>query len=245
MTSPFDPAERSKWGPASRRIAAVAAGVLIVALLVGWRVAREAARVRATPISSWGIAAAGDGSESSSQGSGENASFAPLTAEAPSPEAPAAANTAALSAPRSADCAIVLTGGPGRVREGFDLLARKLAQKLIVSGVHPQAELREIFPLWPFYGSVRPEDVALERRSRTTFGNAQQSLPLVEALHCRDAWLVTSRVHMYRALKTFRAEFPPTLRLYPRAVVSGSAEPSWGDIASETAKSLFYSLWAY
>jgi hypothetical protein len=147
--------------------------------------------------------------------------------------------------PRAADCAIVLTGGPGRVREGFDLLARKQAQKLIVSGVHPQAELREIFPLWPFYGSVRPEDVALERRSRSTFGNAQQSLPLVEALRCRDAWLVTSRVHMYRALKTFRAEFPPSIRLYPRAVVAGSAEPSWGEIASETGKSIFYSAWAY
>lgn len=147
--------------------------------------------------------------------------------------------------PLAADCAIVLTGGPGRVREGFDLLARKQAQKLIVSGVHPQAELREIFPLWPFYSGVRPEDVALERRSRTTFGNAQQSLPLAEALRCRDAWLVTSRVHMYRALKTFRAEFPSGLRLYPRAVVWGSADPTLGELASETGKSLFYSLWAY
>ena len=146
---------------------------------------------------------------------------------------------------RTADCAIVLTGGPGRVREGFDLLARGLAHKLIVSGVRPQVELRDIFPLWPFYGSLRTDDIALDRRSRTTFGNAQQSLPLVEALHCRDAWLVTSRVHMYRAMATFRAEFPPAIRLYPRAVVAGSVDPTYGEIASETAKSIFYSLWAY
>ena len=148
-------------------------------------------------------------------------------------------------AAQTADCAIVLTGGPGRVREGFDLLSRKLALKLIVSGVRPQAELREIFPLWPFYGNVRPEDVVLERRSRTTFGNAQQSLPLVEALHCRDAWLVTSRAHMHRALATFRAEFPAGVRLYPRAVVAGTLEPSRNEIVVETVKSLFYSLWAF
>lgn len=149
------------------------------------------------------------------------------------------------SGPATADCAIVLTGGPGRVREGFDLLARKQASRLIISGVNPQAELREIFPLWPFYSGLRAEDVALERRSRSTFGNAQQSLPLVEALRCRDAWLVTSRAHMYRALRTFEAEFPRSVALYPRAVVAGSAEPSFGDVASETAKSLFYSIWAY
>ena len=147
--------------------------------------------------------------------------------------------------PRSADCAIVLTGGPGRIREGFDLLSRKQAQKLIVSGVHPQADLREIFQLLPFYGSVRAEDIAFERRSRSTYGNAQQSLPLVEALRCRDAFLVTSRAHMYRALRTFRAEFPPSVRLYPRAVVAGAYEPAFGEIATETAKSLFYAAWAY
>src|SRR5580692_7608735 len=84
-----------------------------------------------------------------------------------------------------ADCAVVLTGGPGRVREGFDLLAQGQVRKLIISGVHPKATLREIFPQWPFYGNLREEDVVLERRSATTYGNAQQSLPLVEALHCR------------------------------------------------------------
>ena len=35
----------------------------------------------------------------------------------------------------SADCAIVLTGGPQRVREGFDLLVNQRVKKLIISGV--------------------------------------------------------------------------------------------------------------
>lgn len=145
----------------------------------------------------------------------------------------------------TADCAVVLTGGPNRIREGFDLLTRKSVQKLIISGVHPHAGLRDILPLWPFYGDIREQDVILERRSRTTYGNAQQSLPLVEALRCRDLILITSRTHMRRALKTFHAEFPPQITILPRAVTAASVEPTWSEISTETLKALFYSLWAY
>lgn len=145
----------------------------------------------------------------------------------------------------SADCAVVLTGGAGRVREGFDLLAQKRIKKLIVSGVFPQASLREIFPQWPYYGVLDSRDIILEKRSRTTYGNAQQSLPLVEALHCRDIILITSRIHMYRSMKIFTAVFPPAFPIYPRSIVQGSYEPPWSELFVEVTKSLFYSLWAY
>ncbi len=144
-----------------------------------------------------------------------------------------------------ADCAIVLTGSPNRIREGVDLLARRAVQKLIISGVNPQAGLKDIFPLWPFYGDLREQDIILERRSQTTYGNAQQSLPLVEALRCRDIILVTSRAHMRRALKTFKAEYPPGFPITPRATISYGVRPGWGELLTETAKALFYSLWAY
>lgn len=145
----------------------------------------------------------------------------------------------------TADCAVVLTGGPNRIREGFDLLARKSVQKLIISGVHPHAELREIFPLWPYYGDLRERDVILDRRSRTTYGNAQQTLPLVEALQCRDLVLITSHVHMYRSLQTFRAEFPTGFTIVPHAVYSSSVRPDLDELFMEAMKSIFYSLWAY
>lgn len=144
-----------------------------------------------------------------------------------------------------ADCAVVLTGGAGRVREGFDLLAQKRIKKLIISGVFPQAKLRDIFPQWPFYGRIDTSDVILEKRSETTYGNAQQSLPLVEALHCRDLILITSRLHMYRAQKIFVAIFPPHFPIYPRSVIQGSYNPTWLDLSLEVFKSIFYSLWAY
>ena len=144
-----------------------------------------------------------------------------------------------------ADCAVVLTGGPYRVREGFDLLAQKRIKKLILSGVHPKAYLREVFPQWPFYGDLKEEDVILEKRSKTTYGNIQQSLPLMEALYCRDVILITSRLHMYRALKTLTVALPEGFPVYSRSILSSSYKVETLDLWSETAKSLFYRLFAY
>jgi uncharacterized SAM-binding protein YcdF (DUF218 family) len=145
----------------------------------------------------------------------------------------------------TADCALVLTGGQGRVREGFDLLNRKVVKKLIISGVHPQAKLHEIFPQAVFYSGVLEQDVVLEKRSTTTYGNAQQSLPLIEALHCRDVILITSQLHMYRSLRTIQAVFPANLSIYPHSILSGSYRPALAEASQEVFKSLFYSIWAY
>ena len=145
----------------------------------------------------------------------------------------------------TADCAIVLTGGPGRVREGFDLLANQNVKKLVISGVYSNARLREIMPVWALYGNLSENDVVLDRRSETTFGNAQQSLPLVEALKCRDVLLVTSRLHMYRAFRTFRATFPENIYVEKHAMVGSRYGASIWETSFEALKSLFYSLWAY
>ena len=145
----------------------------------------------------------------------------------------------------SADCAVVLTGGPYRVQEGFDLLSQNQVKKLIISGVNPKANLREIFPQWPYYGGLNEADVVLEKQSMTTYGNAQQSLQLIEALNCRDIVLITSRLHMLRSFKTFRAIIPDNIPIYKRAVVSGHYEPPLIDTIIEGLKSVFYSLWTY
>ncbi len=143
------------------------------------------------------------------------------------------------------DCAVVLTGSPGRVREGFDLIAQGRVRKLIISGVYPQAELIDIFPQLPYYGPISESDIVLEKRSLTTYGNAQQTQPLVEALQCKDIILVTSRLHMYRSLRIFRSVFPPEFEIKPRAVIAGSIDPDFFELTLEVTKSLFYRLWAY
>lgn len=146
----------------------------------------------------------------------------------------------------TADCAVVLTGGAGRLREGFDLLSQKQIKKLIVSGVNASSSLSDIFPLWVFYPEIKEEDIFLERRSETTYGNAQQSLPLVEALNCHDVILVTSNLHMYRAFRTFRNIFPPQIELVKQALPTAHrVHLSFWDVVIESFKSMFYALWAY
>lgn len=143
------------------------------------------------------------------------------------------------------DCAVVLTGGPGRIREGVDLLYRGNVKKLIVSGVHPQASWRDILPQLTFYSGIKDDDVVLEKRSTTTYGNAIQTLPLVEALHCRNLILITSHLHMHRAYRTFRSVFPPDFPLVIHSVSAGALHPPFWDVALEAFKSVFYSTWAY
>lgn len=145
----------------------------------------------------------------------------------------------------SADCAVVLTGGAGRVREGFDLLANQNVKKLIISGVYSNARMREIMPVWPLYGNLTENDVVLDRRSETTYGNAQQSLPIVEALKCRDVLLVTSKLHMYRSYRTFRATYPENIYIQKHAIFGGHYQSSVWEVGFEALKSLFYSFWAY
>jgi uncharacterized SAM-binding protein YcdF (DUF218 family) len=145
----------------------------------------------------------------------------------------------------SSDCAIVLTGGPSRVREGMDLLATGQIKRLVISGVYGGATLKDIFPLEPFYGNLPTQNIVLERRSETTYGNANQTLPIVEALNCRDVTLVTSNLHMYRARRTFLAIYPDSIPILTHAVISGRSESGFFETSTEVLKSVFYSLWAY
>lgn len=146
---------------------------------------------------------------------------------------------------QQADCAIVLTGERNRLDEGFDLLYQGHVKKLVISGVNPSSYLEEIYPNIVFYGRIEPENIILEKSSKTTYGNAQQTLPLVEALGCHDIILITSRLHMYRSLKTFKATYPSNIAIYPRATVGREYGFIWDQLAFETSKSLFYSFWAY
>ncbi len=144
-----------------------------------------------------------------------------------------------------ADCAVVLTGGAGRIREGFDLLSRGSVRKLIISGVHAKAVLDEIFPQWPFYGNLNKEDVVLEKVSKTTYENAVESQRWVKRLQCEDLLLITSYLHMYRANRVFRKIFPDDYPIHLVSVAPQSSRVSAESHVTEALKSLFYSLWAY
>jgi uncharacterized SAM-binding protein YcdF (DUF218 family) len=139
-----------------------------------------------------------------------------------------------------ADCGIVLTGAPGRVREAFEYLGQKKIQKLIVSGVYKDSKLHEIFPYMSFYPEVRTEDIILEKKSETTFGNAQQSLALVQNLKCKDVVLITSQIHMSRAYRIFKATYPVSIEIKKLSLPNSKTERSLMDFFTEIVKSLFY-----
>ncbi len=145
----------------------------------------------------------------------------------------------------TADCAVVLTGGPGRVKEGLDLLLRKQVQRVIVAGVNPQVGLRDLYPQLILYPQVNEKDLVLERRSETTYGNALQSLPIVEALQCRSILLVTSYLHMNRALRTFVSTYPRDIVVTPYSIAGNEYPPHHWDLLIEVVKTWFYALWAY
>lgn len=143
------------------------------------------------------------------------------------------------------DCAVVLTGSKGRVKDGLSLLSRGSVRKLIISGVYEKATLREIFPEWPYFGNLNPDDVILEKYSQTTYGNALQTYTLVEAIKCRNIILITSQTHMYRAYRTFQRIFPSDYPIIKRSVVGASYQTDIIEELEEALKSLFYSVWTY
>ena len=138
-----------------------------------------------------------------------------------------------------ADCALVLTGGPGRIKMGFNLLQRGDVRKLVISGVNPKVSLRDIFSQIDTYTSVQEFNVIIENHSATTYGNMKQSLPLLERLHCQKVLLVTSHIHMPRAYRIFKKNtrdftFVP-YSIYSRHKFSG--------FLYEALKSVFYEIW--
>lgn len=144
-----------------------------------------------------------------------------------------------------ADCALVLTGGPHRIREGFAVLARKQVRHLIISGVHPATELSELLTPWDLIWGPDLERIILEKRSTTTYGNAQQTLPLVEGLGCRRVALITSELHMYRAYRTLQRAFPESIEIVKHPVPPLVQNSSFTEYWTEVLKTLFYAIWAF
>ncbi|MEK6627356.1 MAG: YdcF family protein [Bdellovibrionota bacterium] len=140
------------------------------------------------------------------------------------------------------DCGVVLTGSAGRIREAFEVMALKKIDKLIVSGVYKDTKLHEILPQLQDFPDIHPENIILEKVSGSTYQNAQQSLLLVQSLACQNILLMTSQLHMYRALKTFKAHFPVSIKIHSYPIVNQTKEDSELAIQFETIKSLFYSV---
>ena len=115
-------------------------------------------------------------------------------------------------ADRPVDAIVVLTGGDVRLAEGFALLDRGLAKKMLISGVSKGVELPAL--LQTLNGNPQPSQAVLDccvtlgYDARSTEGNARESLRWLGENNFTTIRLVTANYHMNRSLLEFRRVMP-------------------------------------
>lgn len=106
------------------------------------------------------------------------------------------------------DAIIVLTGGSNRVTRGLDLLAQGQAHALLISGVHKDVKLKELFALWGYDKNPPACCITLGHNANTTLGNALEARSWVLENNVRSVRLITATYHMPRAMVEFRQVLP-------------------------------------
>ena len=132
------------------------------------------------------------------------------------------------------DGIVVLTGGPGRIPRGLDLLRRGRGKRMLISGadrrVRP-AELAERYhvPLALF------DRIDLGAESVDTRSNAAETAAWLARHGFRSVRLVTTDWHMRRARLELAQRLPPDIDIIADAVQS---EPGLGTLVAEYDKYL-------
>jgi uncharacterized SAM-binding protein YcdF (DUF218 family) len=134
--------------------------------------------------------------------------------------------TAVSEPKRTTDAIVVLTGGSGRLKAGFDLLAQGRAKKLFVSGVYHGVEVDELLRL----ARVTPKPleccVSLGYAADSTYGNAVETAHWMAAQSYKSLRLVTSAYHMPRSLLEFRRVMPG-IEIVPNPVFAERVKSNW------------------
>ena len=102
---------------------------------------------------------------------------------------------------------VVLTGERGvRIQEGLNLGATGIADRILISGVHPDTTKADLMAMgsWTMLECC----VDLGPRARTTRDNAIEARDWLEGHNYRAALLVTSDFHLRRARAELRREMP-------------------------------------
>lgn len=119
------------------------------------------------------------------------------------------------------DAIAVLTGGSERVATGFRLLAEGRAERLLISGAHPEAGLAEIAAATGRDPAALVLGVTIGHAAATTRGNAAEIAAWVRAEELRSLRVVTAGYHMPRAMLELRRALPAT-ELVPHPVPSAA-----------------------
>lgn len=103
------------------------------------------------------------------------------------------------------DAAIVLGGGDDRVESGAEVVLAGAGQRVLYTGALPRAEVRALVRQLRARG-IRDEQIVVEDRARNTYENAVEAARLAREKGWRSLLIVTSAVHVPRALACFHRQ---------------------------------------
>src|SRR5690606_4465421 len=124
------------------------------------------------------------------------------------------------------DGIVALTGGPWRIGDAVELLAAGYGRRLLITGVHPDIRVRQIARLIPAHRRLFDCCVDPDYSALNTVGNAIETRRWVEARGFRKLIVVTSRIHMPRAMAELSSRLPDTV-LVPFPVAPDRADTMW------------------
>ncbi len=116
------------------------------------------------------------------------------------------------------EAVVVITGGKGRIEEGFDRLARHRAQRMLIAGADPAVTKDDLAKR--LSGSRKLLDCCVDLGSESvdTRSNADEAKRWLDAHGYRSVLLVTSDWHMRRAGYEFRSQLGRRVEVVPDAV---------------------------
>jgi uncharacterized SAM-binding protein YcdF (DUF218 family) len=118
------------------------------------------------------------------------------------------------------DGIVVPTGGPGRIARGSDLIERRLAKRMLISGVERTVRPTELAEKQEIPLVVLACCVDLGRTASDTRSNAAETAAWVKLHHYRSVRLVTSDWHMPRARFELQRALPDTVTVVADALRS-------------------------
>ena len=137
---------------------------------------------------------------------------------------------------KRADAIVALTGGPDRIGDAIELLAAKQGERLLITGVNRATRADELAQLMPRYQTLFSCCIDLDRDALNTIGNAVETRNWVRKKGYRSVIVVTSNLHMPRALAELGNQLPD-VELIPYRVVTDRqrSEPWWSSPAAARA----------
>jgi uncharacterized SAM-binding protein YcdF (DUF218 family) len=142
---------------------------------------------------------------------------------------------------RPADAIFVLTGGEGRIQEGFRAWSGGAARELYILGAGRRAPIARIVPEGSRISAEALTRIHVEGWSENTLENAFSAKSAVGEGKYSSVILVTSDYHIPRAVLVFRKVLPPEVSLTAiRVRTEGGAGASW-----RWARQRFIEGWKY